>query len=351
MEKLKKALLGTVAFVAIAASVAGGEAREPDTPRQKKFLTEEFGKRMNTADPVRPHLFLDHDKATNTLYILTELYREFGYFPEITKLATFLQRVSQSTETGFAVPLGNMSIATGNMSHVSGNDFASAVGDIEKNIMNVASGLTTEQANRFVLYHEGTHTSQGAYVALPTDIAIYQRSLNELRADIGGIVGMGRDEGNFELGEKIARLRSHGASVGMMEHLMMPMLFGTQGVKMYNNGKELEVAIRVLKTRKDEVFNLSDKDFISFVDEIFNAVKPSFEDYNKKHNILLWTCLYDIDAVLKTEDGGEISAREYVHNNPTLHLELIENKRRTEKCKETFVKNAKPVFGNPFPKP
>lgn len=348
MDTTRKIWIGALLTGAICSGVGGAEV--PDRHHKNQKIEEEFKERMNSADTVRPHLFLDHNKMSKTSYIMSKIHQEFGYFENIAALSLFLKQCAEESDTGFALPLDEFGIAVGNKDSVSGKRFAVLVGNLTEDMMRDADALTTEQANRFTMYHEGTHSTQGGTIIQTREMMVYQRSLDELRADIGGIIGMARDEGNFNVGKNIAALRSHSAHVGMMNHFAFPMLFGTDSIKMYDNGKELEIAINILKARENDVMNLKDGDIVTLVDDIYNSVKPSFDDYIKKHNILKWSIAYTIGAGITHEDGSQEDIRDFVEKNPHLHLEIIENIRRREKCRAEFEKNARAVYGHPMPK-
>ncbi len=143
---------------------------------------------------------------------------------------------------------------------------------------------TFAEMYKYTLYHEGfghatEHTPELCGIATGTR-KTYQRHLQELRAEIAGAAGLAQETGHNRIGRQRARMLDLGCITRILSGQANQLPYATLG-------KGLEAACKKIDTifadpqKKSAFRKMTDKDLVSAIDQLFEAAKPSFADFEE----------------------------------------------------------------------
>jgi len=191
------------------------------------------------------------------------------------------------------------------------------IASCDQNTLCASLSIRMDQIDRFALYHEAfAHATEIGIIDNP--LSPYGESIAELRADLAGLMGMARDEGNTRTGRFFAAMRDWGAfneAQGYSIDHTPQQAAGLAG-KYANGGYLLKAADKIdaiLKDpRKAAAFRKADDaTLLRMVDKMFREICPTQKKYAFNLDVLRI-------SLLSTSSGTREAACKEMQANPKL---------------------------------
>ena len=340
----------------------GWDGRKPRPRNVSHKATAEFEARFARLSIAQPFILADYDEAKNyPSHIFRKAYKNLGgkgAEQGAALMARFLAGCAREAGGGPVSGWWRVKAASGTADMLYAFDvpddmsFASALASVSSHAgrnLRKDAGLEYDQLLRIVLYHEVfghcteslcPHVKNMAIDAEHVDDFTYNRTLEELRADIASLVGMARDEGSTVSGRKLVHLRAlH--------------MFHDESDAPYDNIPELDAVNDRLDVMlanpqaKAALMAADDRGLVGMVDRLFGEVMPTPQKQEMRFDIHVGAQGFHSQNTHERE-----RVRTEMEDDPVLAFAVVRAHRRAEKAMDALLEPARaPCRNNSHPEP